>query len=74
MEVLANLVAIYNLLMYSSQCKNVLASGSKRAEPVLVSSLEVSVQSISDTSEEKSIVELGTGGRKGNTTVIGTHD
>jgi hypothetical protein len=59
--------------MYSSQCKNVLASGSKRAEPVLVSSSEVSVQSISDTSEEKSVVELGTGGHKGNTTVIGTH-
>ena len=34
---------------------------------------KVSIQAIPDTSEEKSIVEFGTGGHQGITTVIGTH-
>ena len=69
---LANLVAITSscILLHARTCWPV---DRRERNPFWLARSKVSIQTIPDTSEEKSFVELGTGGHKGNTTVIGTH-
>jgi hypothetical protein len=49
-----------------------LTSRAKRAKSILVRT-QMSVKTVPNSTEKKAIVQLGTGGHKRNTSIIGAH-